>query len=550
MSSFKPEPLLCSSCYSTVENLPLQGFDLLSIRSANLTAKARSNHLPNAVEKSRLTFLSDVASQSLPYCDYKILQIERILKDLLKQRSEIVHFIDQSHSLRAPIRKLPPEILNEIFLLVWKAEMGITVKRKKASGATFRLSWVCSFWRDIIRSQGIFWSSFDIDLRCIGSALLGFKATSSLIRSIARSGAAPMSLCLNFGSMSYVLPEQSELMTALNKSSKKWKDLRLDFTGLLYSHFPEHLLRQGPLDLSSLETLTIVLEPWRSTGQSFPFLHQTPYPRLRHLCTNVLRATDKLDLRNITTLDIEEYRGTSFAQLLSYCPSLETLQLHGFHSTVNPDDITQDPPLRHSRLSELKLAFDGRFDRDAWQSLSLPNLTSLSLFYDMRNFNRINEIRMMLMLSKSPLESLSLYDFPEHTVIELIKDVPSLSRLYLSRDVLSATLFNKLVITPNQPHIAPSLTALSFEMDGTWSSGLMFESPDEFLEACCGMAASRSKVGLARARASTTSQGSGDKALVPLQEFSLRLPYAPEDVISTLLCRMKDVAPELNVMFN
>ncbi|KAE9402253.1 hypothetical protein BT96DRAFT_918276 [Gymnopus androsaceus JB14] len=527
----KPAPLLCSACYSTLENIPIQGYDILRMRSANLSAKVR-----------------------LPYCDYKISQIEKILKDLLKQRVEIEQFVNQSSSLLAPIRRLPPEILTEIFLLVWAtrtdSDMGITVRHRKASGAVFPLSWVCSFWRDIIRSRGIFWSSFEIDLRCIGSGLpFGFKASPSLIKSFSRSQAAPMSLRLNFGCMKYILPAQIRLMTALNNSSKKWKDLHLDFTEvtMIYSHLPSRLLRQGTLDFSSLEKLTIMSEPlWPMPQESFYNLLPA-YPRLRHFRTNVYRTTDKLDIRNITTLDLEVFIGTSITQLLTQCPLLETLQLHGFHSTINPENIIPDPPLQHSCLSELKLAFDGRFDRDAWQSLSLPRLTSLSLFYDIQNFNRINEVRMMLKFSQATLQNLYLYDFPEQTAIELIKDMPSLSRLYLSLEELSATIFNQMVISPNQVHIIiPNLSALSLEMDGTWSHGSMFKSSDEFLDACCRMVESRCKA--VAVLGGSSSQGAADR--VPLQELSLRLPYIPDDVITALLHKLKILAPDVYVAFN
>lgn len=338
-------------------------------------------------------------------------------------------------------------------------------------------------------------------------------------------------------------------MTTLNNSSKKWKDLHLDFTEvtMIYSHLPSRLLRQGTLDFSSLEKLTIMSEPlWPMPQESFYNLLPA-YPRLRHFCTNVYRTTDKLDIRNITTLDLEVFIGTSITQLLTQCPSLETLQLHGFHSTINPENIIPDPPLQHSCLSELKLAFDGRFDRDAWQSLSLPRLTSLSLFYDIQNFNRINEVRMMLKFSQATLQNLYLYDFPEQTAIELIKDMPSLSRLYLSLEELSATIFNQMVISPNQVHIIiPNLSALSLEMDGTWSHGSMFKSSDEFLDACCRMVESRCKA--VAVLGGSSSQGAADR--VPLQELSLRLPYIPDDVITTLLHKLKILAPDVYVAFN
>ncbi|KAE9407438.1 hypothetical protein BT96DRAFT_132771 [Gymnopus androsaceus JB14] len=64
------------------------------------------------------------------------------------------------------LRKLPTELLLEIFTLVCTSSgsYSLEIKRDSVSTAALDLSQVCSAWRQVTRATGVLWSNLYVDL--------------------------------------------------------------------------------------------------------------------------------------------------------------------------------------------------------------------------------------------------------------------------------------------------------------------------------------------------------------------------------------------------
>ncbi|KAF8910610.1 hypothetical protein CPB84DRAFT_1231141 [Gymnopilus junonius] len=119
------------------------------------------------------------------------------LKRLHASQEESRNSIRILNSALAPIRRLPPEVLTEIFRLCLPKEKFI---RPSASHAPLLLTQVCSAWRTICISSATLWSSLEIGKPFdIGRAATGFdpnkkdNITALVNMWFSRAGNCPLS---------------------------------------------------------------------------------------------------------------------------------------------------------------------------------------------------------------------------------------------------------------------------------------------------------------------------------------------------------------------
>ncbi|KAE9396939.1 hypothetical protein BT96DRAFT_824013, partial [Gymnopus androsaceus JB14] len=121
----------------------------------DLYAKNRSNDIPNSeVERAQLESFIERNSSDLQRYDDAIARLQ-------DQRNQLDKIVQYLKSLISPIRKLPPDVLGEIFELV-TADQFIELKihryRARGIGRVFRLTWICSWWRKLNLSRPTLWS--------------------------------------------------------------------------------------------------------------------------------------------------------------------------------------------------------------------------------------------------------------------------------------------------------------------------------------------------------------------------------------------------------
>ncbi|KIK62067.1 hypothetical protein GYMLUDRAFT_103238, partial [Collybiopsis luxurians FD-317 M1] len=127
------------------------------------------------------------------------------LQKLKSTRDGFKRSIDLTQSLLAPIRRLPEDILVEIFSLYVQGSgtqhgskertYSLTVSRDLyIFSPSFTLSGVCSFWRKVVFSRPTFWTSFSLNLRALRAFEGGPKVTTILSECLLRSANTPLSL--------------------------------------------------------------------------------------------------------------------------------------------------------------------------------------------------------------------------------------------------------------------------------------------------------------------------------------------------------------------
>ncbi|THV05900.1 hypothetical protein K435DRAFT_620467, partial [Dendrothele bispora CBS 962.96] len=122
----------------------------------------RANYQPSSIEAASIRSSLDVITRDIATYDAEIDSISLILSRLKEQREAALRMQSIASSLLAPIRKLPVEILTEIFKQHCLKEMALfRVHFAETFGRTMppalSVASVCRFWRNIANSNAFLW---------------------------------------------------------------------------------------------------------------------------------------------------------------------------------------------------------------------------------------------------------------------------------------------------------------------------------------------------------------------------------------------------------
>lgn len=138
--------------------------------------------LPSCITQLRTHDMSDVhwdlsldeAKAELDRYDAEIARLEGLTRKLKKESLPLRRRYQAQYSLRAPIRRLPVEVLSIIFSMVCYVPLEHIESslfpnengdmRRIIAGRPYILSSVCSLWRRVMLSLGPLWSNVVIDL--------------------------------------------------------------------------------------------------------------------------------------------------------------------------------------------------------------------------------------------------------------------------------------------------------------------------------------------------------------------------------------------------
>ena len=140
----KLEHRLCEHCDRTFRarlHVPTLGANNAILRNRYLLAAA--DNMP-VLERSRAS-----TQQCLAELEREIEGLQKALQWSLGARAEVKHLLDVQDAYFAPVRKLPIEILSEIFILCCGKSTNLTGERC----APLDLSAVCKVWRGMSDCQ-------------------------------------------------------------------------------------------------------------------------------------------------------------------------------------------------------------------------------------------------------------------------------------------------------------------------------------------------------------------------------------------------------------
>ncbi|KAJ6465210.1 hypothetical protein C8R47DRAFT_1155352 [Mycena vitilis] len=188
----------------------------------------RGNHLPLARETTRLrsTISSTPPELALYEKHLSVLlsaqeSLEKAVTRLRTESTRLLEYSDICSSTLAPIRRLPPELLNNIFLLCSTPPRDLTSPGYAAEihrltrHDLMQLAHVCAHWRALVLGTPAFWRIIDVDLMFWSHKMLPLVQTA-----LTRSASTP--LLLRLGAPEGVDIDRS-LLEMVAQHSNRWQ---------------------------------------------------------------------------------------------------------------------------------------------------------------------------------------------------------------------------------------------------------------------------------------------------------------------------------------
>ncbi|KZP20013.1 hypothetical protein FIBSPDRAFT_1045106 [Athelia psychrophila] len=280
--------------------------------------------------------------------DRDILQTRIAYQRLLAKRNALQDYADAHKGLLGPLRRLPAEMLAEIFIHAlpeYPANLSV-------HDAPLLSQSVCRRWRDVSRSTPELWSRI-----CIHLGNGRFDAHLEIASAfVIRSAKHPLSISL--GPLEHyptIIPEGHPALRLLATQCERWHALRLQL--------PLPILRELTIAkgrLMSLNSLHLITgATYRDTDEAILDTFACA-PRLKSFQANAHEWDDIVDTRALllpwsclTSLHLDERRAGVIWALLQDCPNLAHLEAHIGDGT--PDIDVPNVKLPH--LLSLSLAF-------------------------------------------------------------------------------------------------------------------------------------------------------------------------------------------------
>ncbi|KAK0229534.1 hypothetical protein EDD85DRAFT_131106 [Armillaria nabsnona] len=230
-------------------------------------------------------------------------RIQELESEIARLRAEVAVFsptLDKYHSLHAPIRRLPPELLLSVFGHLEPGPMPLK------DDAPWLLTRVCSSWRELVTHTPTLWSTIKMDIPYGWWNLPKTSAPSTLLTcSLRYSNNVPLDVTLTSHRK---IPATNHIAALLGQHSTRWRSLVADSGEFIPNNLPA--LEKLDLRISSgrFDTLraprlhTLILGELRS----IPF---SKFPSLRYLECSIINSAQLItlleDAKQLTFLRVD-----------------------------------------------------------------------------------------------------------------------------------------------------------------------------------------------------------------------------------------------------
>ncbi|KAJ7140940.1 hypothetical protein C8R44DRAFT_604248, partial [Mycena epipterygia] len=148
---------------------------------SEFTHQLHTNYVPSEQEIEHIQ--TDLASRS-----QELVRIDERIRELSAQRDEIQCYIDSHKALISHPRRLPPDIVREIFVACLPTDRNAVMSAQEAPLILCR---ICNAWRDIARSTPKLWATLHVPVDFILAKEPRMPAVAEWLQ---LSGASPVSL--------------------------------------------------------------------------------------------------------------------------------------------------------------------------------------------------------------------------------------------------------------------------------------------------------------------------------------------------------------------
>ncbi|KAJ3984678.1 hypothetical protein F5890DRAFT_1274841 [Lentinula detonsa] len=350
------------------------------------------------------------------------------------------------------VYRLPVETLTDIFRCAQDQDPFFSVtldRRERLFTQVQGISGTCSAWRQVVYSNPIFWSSFDLHLECMSDV----EQSNFLVACLSRSGTAKLRLSITFQRTRQGLHTSDQLQTGqfavidyLFDQASRWRDVYLDIAPEIFADTIMNLnLGAKPVHgyFPNLERLDCIDQEstmcyYREPGSDRSLFHIFyPCPALKHLSTHDAWNGDPFDCSHLTSLELLYYRGNSLSSLLSRCPLLQRFSIAkcsipqiGETDYEDPSRWSDSNPFCHPNITALSLPmYDRNFGSEIWADVRFPSLDTLDI--DQVKEDEIPALLAMLRKSECILRTMKLGKMHWEVFEELLSVAPSIRFLTL-----------------------------------------------------------------------------------------------------------------------
>lgn len=386
---------------------PIDSLDTSSVSAPRIQELLKSNIIPFDTETRPFVKAIDAGAKKLADIDAEISSAHRLLDVLLQHRGEVQADVQRLKSVIGPVRRLPAEILGDMFLSCLNGCIQNDVDWETNCLDSRQMAWplshVCAGWRAAAIAYPPLWSTMPI---LVNRRTLDRKGPESMLTCyIQRS--VPNLLFISLTGNSCI-PDSHPILNLLLSCCSRWD--RLSF------HLPKE---QNYSIFSSINRNISHLRSFQNLGLSPPD-EGGPVRRLDLRSASNLREIKgsfsallkpfNLPWSQITKLT-HRGEGLYASSSLLYLGHMRMLQVCKLTCAHSPMIITEPPLImEYLHVLHLESAPESRLVRDAFSQLlnrlTLPRLTVLIL--KSRDPFEPSSIRSLLERSQCSLEELHI----------------------------------------------------------------------------------------------------------------------------------------------
>ncbi|KAF8801173.1 hypothetical protein BYT27DRAFT_7198479 [Phlegmacium glaucopus] len=428
-----------------------------------------SRFVPTAEDEISIQKNIQQIKSTVESVDDEITRLRRSLTELEDYRDQLYDNLMRHQAVLSPIRKVPPEILAEIFLHASEGSSVVWPRQNGDVEMPMLLGRICSFWRTITLSLPLLWSNIRLDLSHGHETADSIKTISTAVHDLvdiclSRSGNALLSFSITADGPHELI---TSILQAFVKHSSRWRDVSIDLARLSWYHrtlMPTQSnvpnLYRLHLGTSAKDTLAPdVLDAFRVSPSlrelSISYLTR-PFHILRVPWAQLTHLTSKMST----------FREGEFSEILRHATSLVVFSTEGERIL----EVTSSQPVLLPHLQKLAIVNKGSYITKSFQFFTAPNLKELYL-HAITPFNPEQTIA-MLTRSNCKLTHLTLHSSQEVDAVweenfgiaRLLVYLPTLVHLHLIVLKSADDLIHRLGLYSNVfPQILPNLECFMLE---------------------------------------------------------------------------------------
>ncbi|KAJ7633458.1 hypothetical protein DFH06DRAFT_938379, partial [Mycena polygramma] len=229
--------------------------------SSPFTTKLGTNYCPKDEEVLEIKALLAEPTAQLQRLDHEIADLQKAISRLAEERESVNDFLEAHKALISPFRRLPLDIIQEIFIACLPTHRNCVMN---ASDAPILLGRICASWRAISHSTPRLWARLHVVEPPRSHPGSSEKTTQRLEVTkmwLDRSGQCPLSLSLHSGPDYYSPPgtppavpvvPSGQFLQALIPFAPRWQDIQFTIPTSMF----EDMTCLTPSDVPLLESVT------------------------------------------------------------------------------------------------------------------------------------------------------------------------------------------------------------------------------------------------------------------------------------------------------